>query len=36
LAEGAETGTKFEDIDLTEGDWAEYDEKVHYILGRLD
>eukprot|EP00127_Corallochytrium_limacisporum_P000394 Clim_evm89s11 gene=Clim_evmTU89s11 len=24
---GAETGTPFEDVDLTEGDWAEYDEK---------
>ena len=27
-AQGAESGTKFEDIDLTEGDWADYDEKV--------
>ncbi|KAK3846900.1 MAG: DUF866-domain-containing protein [Linnemannia gamsii] len=26
-AKGAESGTPFEDIDLTEGDWAEYDEK---------
>ncbi|KAJ3056868.1 hypothetical protein HK097_003404 [Rhizophlyctis rosea] len=26
-AEGAESGTKFEDIDLSEGDWTEYDEK---------
>lgn len=25
---GAESGTKFDDIDLTEGDWADYDEKV--------
>ncbi|KAJ3041813.1 hypothetical protein HDV00_008703 [Rhizophlyctis rosea] len=27
-AEGAESGTKFEDIDLSEGDWTEYDEKA--------
>ncbi|KAF9980748.1 hypothetical protein BGZ75_008025 [Mortierella antarctica] len=26
-AKGAESGTVFEDIDLTEGDWADYDEK---------
>jgi Eukaryotic protein of unknown function (DUF866) len=26
---GAESGTKFDDIDLTEGDWADYDEKVY-------
>ncbi|KAH7044865.1 hypothetical protein BKA57DRAFT_396972, partial [Linnemannia elongata] len=27
-AKGAESGTPFEDIDLTDGDWADYDEKV--------
>ncbi|GJJ68255.1 hypothetical protein EMPS_00601 [Entomortierella parvispora] len=26
-AKGAESGTVFEDIDLTDGDWADYDEK---------
>ncbi|TKA33625.1 hypothetical protein B0A50_00461 [Salinomyces thailandicus] len=25
---GTESGTKFSDIDLTEGDWYDYDEKV--------
>ncbi|KAG2176326.1 hypothetical protein INT43_005560 [Umbelopsis isabellina] len=33
LAEGAESGTKFEDIDLTEKDWAEYDEKAGEPVG---
>lgn len=28
-AKGHESGTPFEDIDLTEGDWADYDEKVN-------
>jgi hypothetical protein len=28
VAKGAESGTPFEDIDLTEGEWVEYDEKV--------
>ena len=27
-ATGSESGTKFADIDLTEGDWYEYDEKA--------
>lgn len=27
-AKGEESGTLFEDIDLTSGDWADYDEKV--------
>ncbi|OAJ37705.1 hypothetical protein BDEG_21701 [Batrachochytrium dendrobatidis JEL423] len=27
-AEGAETGTKFEDIDLADREWSEYDEKA--------
>lgn len=27
-AKGAESGTVFEDVDLTDGDWADYDEKV--------
>lgn len=27
-AKGAESGTVFEDIDLTDGDYADYDEKV--------
>ena len=25
--EGRESGTVFEDVDLSEGDWAEYDER---------
>ncbi|KAG2175228.1 hypothetical protein INT44_007716 [Umbelopsis vinacea] len=29
---GAESGTKFDDIDLTEGDWADYDEKVRFVM----
>ncbi|KAI7862806.1 UPF0587 protein C1orf123 [Spinellus fusiger] len=33
LAKGAESGTKFEDIDLLEGEWAEYDEKVNEPVG---
>ncbi|KAG0319645.1 hypothetical protein BGZ99_004976 [Dissophora globulifera] len=32
-AKGAESGTVFEDIDLTEGDWAEYDEKSELPVG---
>lgn len=28
LVEGAESGTKFKDIDLSEGEWFEYDEKT--------
>ncbi|KAL8365519.1 hypothetical protein RB595_004372 [Gaeumannomyces hyphopodioides] len=28
MAEGAESGTKFTEIDLTEGEWFEYDEKA--------
>ncbi|GAB5587892.1 hypothetical protein Unana1_02792 [Umbelopsis nana] len=32
-AQGAESGTKFEDIDLTEGDWADYDEKAGEPVG---
>jgi hypothetical protein len=28
VAKGTESGTPFEDIDLTEGEWVEYDEKV--------
>lgn len=27
-ATGMEKGTKFSDIDLTEGDWYDYDEKA--------
>ncbi|CAO3675053.1 unnamed protein product [Umbelopsis ramanniana] len=30
---GAESGTKFDDIDLTEGDWADYDEKAGEPVG---
>lgn len=29
-AKGEESGTVFEDIDLTSGDWADYDEKVRH------
>ncbi|KAF9093192.1 hypothetical protein BGX23_003548 [Mortierella sp. AD031] len=32
-AKGAESGTPFEDIDLTDGDWAEYDEKSELPVG---
>ncbi|KAI1319005.1 hypothetical protein EDD11_005203 [Mortierella claussenii] len=32
-AKGAESGTVFEDIDLTDGDWAEYDEKSELPVG---
>lgn len=28
-AEGAESGTKFDDIDLNEKEWAEFDEKTN-------
>ena len=28
LADGLESGTKFDGIDLSEGEWYEYDEKV--------
>lgn len=28
LVDGVESGTKFESIDLTEGEWFEYDEKA--------
>lgn len=28
LAEGLESGTKFAEIDLTDGEWFEYDEKA--------
>lgn len=33
MAEGAETNTKFPEIDLTEGDWADYDEKQKEAVG---
>ncbi len=26
--EGVESGTRFDDVDLTEREWAEYDEKA--------
>ncbi|KAI0479465.1 DUF866-domain-containing protein [Xylariaceae sp. FL0804] len=29
LAEGLESGTKFEDIELTDGEWFDYDEKAN-------
>jgi hypothetical protein len=32
-AEGAESGTKFDDIDLSEGEWVEYDEKSKLPVG---
>ncbi|KAI8388002.1 uncharacterized protein BYT42DRAFT_597211 [Radiomyces spectabilis] len=32
-AKGAESGTPFEDIDLCEGEWAEYDEKSNEPVG---
>ncbi|KAF9129544.1 hypothetical protein BGW39_004058 [Mortierella sp. 14UC] len=32
-AKGAESGTPFEDIDLTDGDWADYDEKSELPVG---
>ncbi|KAI8144325.1 hypothetical protein BJV82DRAFT_65517 [Fennellomyces sp. T-0311] len=33
VAEGTESGTKFEDIDLTDGEWVEYDEKSGEPVG---
>ena len=30
--EGGETGTVFEDVDLTEKEWADYDERFHNIF----
>jgi len=32
-AEGAETNTRFKDINLSEKDWAEYDEKASEAVG---
>ncbi|OZJ06913.1 hypothetical protein BZG36_00082 [Bifiguratus adelaidae] len=32
-ARGAETNTQFQDIDLTEDDWADYDEKAELPVG---
>lgn len=29
LAEGVDSNTKFADIDLTEGEWFDYDEKAN-------
>lgn len=29
MAEGAESGTKFEGIELQEGEWFDYDEKAN-------
>lgn len=29
LAEGVDSNTKFTDIDLTEGEWFDYDEKAN-------
>lgn len=29
LADGAETNTKFNDIDLVDGEWFDYDEKAN-------
>eukprot|EP00128_Syssomonas_multiformis_P011581 Colp12_sorted_trinity150504_noHs@20298 len=33
VAEGAETGTKFNAVDLSEGEWVEYDEKNKESVG---
>jgi hypothetical protein len=33
LAKGSETGTTFDDIDLLEGEWADYDEKAGEPVG---
>ncbi|CAO3598529.1 unnamed protein product [Absidia cylindrospora] len=33
LAKGTETGTSFDDIDLLEGEWADYDEKAGEPVG---
>ncbi|KAG0344906.1 hypothetical protein BG004_004099 [Podila humilis] len=32
-AKGAESGTPFEDVDLSEGEWVEYDEKSELPVG---
>lgn len=29
LADGIDSGTKFTDIDLTDGEWYDYDEKAN-------
>lgn len=36
LAEGVESGTKFADIDLSEGEYSEYDEKAAASVGILN
>ncbi|KAJ3128728.1 hypothetical protein HK098_003720 [Nowakowskiella sp. JEL0407] len=33
---GAESGTKFNEIDLTEGEWVEYDEEAKEPVGIMD
>ncbi|XP_033737813.1 CXXC motif containing zinc binding protein-like [Pecten maximus] len=33
MAEGAETGAKFPEVELTEGDWVDYDEKQCESVG---
>jgi len=33
LAEGTDSGTKFTAIDLTEGEWFDYDEKAGEEVG---
>ncbi|KAK3677921.1 hypothetical protein LTR78_002016 [Recurvomyces mirabilis] len=35
-ATGTESGTKFSDIDLTEGEWFDYDEKASEELTKID
>ncbi|XP_060070390.1 CXXC motif containing zinc binding protein-like [Ylistrum balloti] len=36
MAEGSETGTKFPEVELTEGDWVDYDEKQGESVGVYD
>lgn len=33
LVDGFESGTKFSDVDLTEKEWADYDEKAKTTVG---
>ena len=35
-AKGTESGTKFADIDLTEGEWYDYDEKANEEVSTKD
>ncbi|KXN72720.1 DUF866-domain-containing protein [Conidiobolus coronatus NRRL 28638] len=36
FAKGAESNTRFEDIDLTDGEWADYDDKANVEVSIMD